>query len=1057
MKGAAESSPLPNHAPRRRPRVVRVGEVVGWFAGVVCTYWLYWLIAVPLIEPGIELAAANFSSQDDAVAARQAKSARKQTLERYFPPGSWELVNPAIWETNQTLLLFKDPKPLPDGTVELEHCTLLFFPQPRNDEDADVQPIVMRAAEGATLKFDQPIVLKTVDLAKRKLVGGRLKGLITIERAPTEPGTDDALLITTRDVELQGNRAFSPHVVKFRFGQSRGSGRNLEIFLDADDGGGLRNGRVKSLHIKRDVVAYLALDDPALARGRQAAPRPELQGSTLKITCQDEFRFDFQQYAASFHERVDVERSTVGPSDLLNCEVLTVFFRRNSDEAGTANPQQRSGAAAEVDDVPIRYIEARGDPVVLQSPSRGVYVRCHRSLEFHPLPGNPFGRLVATGPGVMRGVAPGDSPAEYQVQWTREVRFEPAEGEQYVASLRGGATVRVSDLGEVTAGDVLGKDGRIVEEGRIVAWVTPLSQPAHSQPVARVVPASMHRPLPGPANAGARVGAHGIAPPSATLGPTHRTLRKPVIAAADDASTERQTGPPPGRGTKWQIDRVMAQGNVEVDVPQLDAKTRKLEVWIDRLKQTAVGPSIAEQSPPAPTDQPPAGESKTAAREAPSQRFEVRSGSVQARLIPRGKQYDVAALTLDNTAHLQELSPRPGTKPMVVDGQQVHVVGANTEQTTVKVSGRPAQIEAGGMVLLGEAIYLEKHTNRLWIDGPGRMIMPIDQDLNGKPLAAPQSAEVSWQGAMHFESKSVTFRRDVRVQSNQQLLTTQQLEGVLDRAIDFSNPGSAAPGPGKSNVQSGPQLAFVRCYGEAVLDSREFNEQGQKTAVDQMQVFDLSINRTTGEVHGKGPGWVRHVGLETGGSPLGRLAAPGTNAQPTRPAARRPGLTYLHVQFQRAIHGNINGRRLTFGEPTKTVYAPVSDWNARLSPDDPASLGPEGMILDAQTLTVREMPARTPGEDGWFELVAIGNVLAEGAQFAALGHRVTYTQDKDQMILEGDGRSPAEVSYSAIEGGRRNEARADKIIYAVGMRHIIFSGAHSLNVDVPRPPNDAAK
>jgi hypothetical protein len=159
------------------------------------------------------------------------------------------------------------------------------------------------------------------------------------------------------------------------------------------------------------------------------------------------------------------------------------------------------------------------------------------------------------------------------------------------------------------------------------------------------------------------------------------------------------------------------------------------------------------------------------------------------------------------------------------------------------------------------------------------------------------------------------------------------------------------------------------------------------------------------------------------------------------------------------MSGNLHQRRLTFGEPTTTVYAPVANWNAELDPERPADLGPEGMVLEARQLTVLEMPARDKSEHGWFELAAQGNVLAQGAQFVALGHRVTYSQDKDQLALEGDGRSAAEISYTAIAGGRRNEAKANKIVYAIGLQHVIFSGAQALGVDVlqPRPNPGEAK
>lgn len=984
---------------RRKPGVVGMGEVIGWFAGVVCTYWLYWLIAVPLIEPGVEPEMVTRASEQQLRAAREAPSARKQALAQYFPPGSWELDNPAIWETDQTLLLFKSPTPRPDGTVDLEHCTLLFFPRAREEqESAPVRPVVMRASEGAQLKFDQPIVLKTVDLAKRQLVGGRLKGLITIEREPSKPGARDQLLITTRDVELVGDRAFSPHPVKFRFGESYGSGRDLEIQLASDagrPGGGFRSGKVKTLLLKRDVVMYLALDDPALAR-RTRTPgqpaEPARDGSTLKITCQSAFEYDFNLHAASFHDAVNVMRLANGPGDQLNCELLSVFFEHGTPKPAGDAPQVP--AARPASDVPIKRIEARGDPVVLQSPSRGVYVSCHRGLDFHPLPGNPFGRLVASGTGVMRGVVGGKSPGNYQIQWTRELHFEPAEGGQYVAALKGGATVRVPEMGEITAHDRTDAAGRIVEEGAIFAWATPLPQPPQAAP-----PGSNGAPAPGEA--------------------------------------------------KWQIERVLAQGVVIVDVPQLNATTRKLEVWIERPQVAAAAPGAAGQ-PPNPLAQPAPPRGGQAQRKTPSQRFTVNAGGVQVKLVPNGEEFAVTDLTLSNQAHLQEITQQVDRRGLVVAGEKLHVAGAHTEQTRVTVSGKPAHISAGGMELFGETIDLEKHTNRLWVAGPGRMTMPIAQDLQGRPLARPQNAEVVWLGGMNFQTNRVIFERQVRVISPPQQLTTERLEGVLDRPIDFANPRAAAPPGGPANPQDAPQLDSVRCYGLTVLDSRATDAAGQTTSVDTMQVHDLEMHRASGDIRGRGPGWVRHVGRSTGEGGLGGLALPGQQRPAQQPAGPRPGLIYLFVDSWTTLEGNANRREITFGGSTKTVYAPVMDWNSRPNGDEPASLGPEGIVLDAQTLTVREMPSRVRGQRGWFELVARGNVLTEGAQFVAVAHQATYSQDKDQLVLEGDGTSPAEISYTAVAGGPRRETRVDKIIYAVTQRSVVFSGAHSMSIDLPQ-------
>jgi hypothetical protein len=285
--------------------------------------------------------------------------------------------------------------------------------------------------------------------------------------------------------------------------------------------------------------------------------------------------------------------------------------------------------------------------------------------------------------------------------------------------------------------------------------------------------------------------------------------------------------------------------------------------------------------------------------------------------------------------------------------------------------------------------------------------------------------------------------------SQQQLLTTQKLVGQLDRPIDFSNPQAVAPPGSPAAAQNAPQLEFVQCHGEAMLDGTQTDENGQRTSVQQMQVFDLSIHRPSGAVRGKGPGWVRNVGRTPGGA--GRINLPG---QPTgAQAANRPRLpyTYVHVTFQGELNGNLNSRTMTFVD-TKTVYAPVDNWNTRLDGEKPDTLGPEGMVLDARQLTIRQMPPRMRGEEGWIELVALGNVLAEGATFVAVGHRATYSQDKDLLLLEGDGLSPAELSYTPVPGGPRSTTKVHTLRYSLSKQHISLTGTNPINLEAPRAP-----
>lgn len=994
------------------------GQVASSFVAVVLVYWVYWFVAVPLIEPSLEERVTTPVTEEEIREAQQKVSSRQRDVAQYFGEGCWELDSPAVWQSDQTRLLFKTLTPKPDGSVELMPCTVLFFPKAGAAAQQSTKPIIMRAVEGAIVKFDQPIVLKNVDLAKRELVGGRLVGPIHIYRDASHPGASDELEITTHDVELLKDRAFTPHPVNFRLGRNHGSGRELEIMLGPAEGanpsGGFRNGNVRSLELRRDVKMQMMVGGTPLATpGGAPAGAPE---PPVEITCQGPFHFDMAAYAASFRDYVNVFRTIAGESDQMTCELLTVYFQRGGAAApSTPKPAAGTTSATPISAMNVRLIEARGDPVIVRSPSQGIYVHC-RGLDYAPAPGGAVGKLVALGPGVLQGNLPSSPLGKYDASWSREFRFEP-DGQQHRASLNGNAAVRFAGMGNIKADE-------------IAAWVTPVPE---------------------------------VPVPKAKI----RAVSRPVSDAGGDGATAQGNGEaqavatPAARGSdRWQLERILALVNpdqnggqraVVIDTPQLHGVTGRLEANVLRpqVDASAASANSATAAPSAP----PASKSKpTQPNQRPTERFDVRAGTIAVELAPQGKQYDLSGLAMVGQAHLEQISlVKPGEKPLVVDGQRLNVAGANTEATRVTVVGhadKPGLIQAGGMSLMGPTIEMEKQTNHLWINGPGRMTMPLDQDLNGQALKKQQMVDITWQGSMDFLANAVVYHRSVLVKTESQTLTTEKLEAVLSRPIDFAN--ARAPGAAGGKGER-PELAHVRCYGPAVMTSFQLDEQGQLASRSELHAADLTVNRLNGDLAGAGPGWVIH---RSRGSDQKRLGPPGAGAKPAQPAAQgganaNKQITYLHVQFQSTIDGNINRRVIRFGDPTKTVYGPVADWNATLNADDPASVGPQGLVMDARHLELREMAARNAAGKPWFEIKASGNVLAEGSQFTARGDQLTYSEEKEQLVLRGDGYSPAEFFQDDPKGGQRRESKAQEITYWVALARVQVAGFQAFDAIVP--------
>jgi hypothetical protein len=72
MANSAAWSPLAALRGGKFASMTGFGQAIASFLVVFCGYWLYWLIAVPLIEPGLDPEVATTARQEDLEAAAAA-------------------------------------------------------------------------------------------------------------------------------------------------------------------------------------------------------------------------------------------------------------------------------------------------------------------------------------------------------------------------------------------------------------------------------------------------------------------------------------------------------------------------------------------------------------------------------------------------------------------------------------------------------------------------------------------------------------------------------------------------------------------------------------------------------------------------------------------------------------------------------------------------------------------------------------------------------------------------------------------------------------------------
>jgi len=997
----------------------RLGRTVRVFLVALAAAGFYRLAVVPWVEPRVkDPAVVPELSPEQAAAIRARADRRLAALGQVFPEGSWERDDPIVLESRQMRLLFKQYHSLPDGRVNLVPCTLVMLPD-RNrtvDGEATGRTIVLRAPQGAVLEFDEPLDLRQGRLAR--LVGGSLRGQVTIRGTPTGPEADDEIEIVTRDVELAELEIRTAEMVQFRHGRSTGSGRGLVAALVPKGGPGERGsniGGIDSIRLDRDVRMRLEGFSAGLLSGPDAPPAPSAatpaEQPPVFVTCRGPLCMNVSADVITFEDAVEVVRTAAGnATDQLSCDLLAIILGR------AAAGEERGPGAGSLRPVEI---QARGTPVVARSTGAqleakgarlGYEVATRRilldgddpvwlvlqgtemearSIDYCPGPPGDPGSLMAVGPGRLTSRSPGSPPVH--ARWQKWLRMRP-DGAEHVASIAGEADVTVESQGRLSAAEMH-------------VWLD-------------------------------------------------------VDRAAAEQEPERGPAAGPSLGSARPT-RMLARGLVEIDSEPLAARTERMELW---FRQAAAGAARAAQAPATPAAAPaaPAGPNRPQAAEPPPARGRlVATGGLVRGLVsmaPGNNQ--IEEISLENQVHLVEeprgmpAPPAEAEPALEITGDQMQVSRPTRFDARAVVSGRPARVRGRGLDLEGPLVEFDRGRNRMLVDGAGTLGLPTAGGANGfeslgmmgaaapptRPAAGDEAGRlvVAWQGRMDFDGLTARFVDRVTTTSGSTALRAGSLDVIFTQPMDFSAAGMQRGAP-RADV------ARIACGGGVSIESRSAAAGGQSH--DRLVVRDLVLDRGSGDLAGTGPG--RLTSTRFGQGPALAMPAAATPGRPDPPAAppRPDELTFLGVDFQKGMRGNVNRRQMEFHQRVEAIWGPVAAWGDTLDPHAPGGLPPRAVAIASDVLGVAQAPV-APGERRTsLELLAGGNVLVEGESFTARSARLSWSEAKDLLVFEGDGRSDAQLFRQLKVGAPMSSASAGKILYWRALNRVDVDDARFLDLD----------
>ncbi|MCA9245705.1 MAG: hypothetical protein KDA42_01290 [Planctomycetales bacterium] len=973
----------------------RIVRSVASLLAVTTAYFAYALLAVPWIEPEAKAQGGESLTDSEREWADGVAQRYDRLLAPYFPADHWARKNPKVLQSDEFMLLIRDFATHGDR-IELQPCLLLFLPAERPTAGADDQhAIILDAPAGATLQFSEKLNLAKARIGKLK--HGLLKGDVTIHSRMENPGPEDDLLIRTKNVQLTDSRIWTRESVAFRLGPNHGHGEELEIRIAANDNAQAEAtplGNLQSVQLMHSVQMHIDLPQQGLLPGGEPRPQDDAQGAPVEIACRGSFHFDLMKFIATFEDQVDVVRPVFeAESDQLTCEMLAIQFERREKQDSNKREETTS---IERRSIPLkaRHIEARGNPVIVRAPSSSVHARCQ------------------------------------QLRCDLELKTVSIRGSDEVMLLQQGNEIHAPAL-EYTMHEESGRLGSLWASGP--GWL----RAAVGKDENRKLDLQWQEHL--------ELERHDGAPLATITGRPLATLDGMGQIAADEMFvwlTETKEATRPDKSSRFRIepDRMMAQGSVAINSPNLTGGVARLEAWFETIDEGPQFPQANSLDRPATqnTGQPasalvavrpqPATSAKSSflpsvTGEAES-RYDIRGRLMRLRIVNRQGKTGIADITVDEDVTFRELARADRSEiPLRVTGSRLQVSNGDTPAARIDVIGSQAHLEARGMTLAGPSIHLNQQENRVWVAGAGVMTMPISRDLQGQTVSAGQEMKITWQNQMNFDGLTARFTDNVVAASQTQWLRTAQLDATLTEPIRFAGKGGAQQA----------KLQEVYCSGGVDLENRAMNHP-ESPSLERMMSKTLRINQSTGNVEADGPGWVSSVRPRSSRQAVSLpLAAGATNGV----AASNDGaLDYLRVDFAGRIVGNagvlVDRRRqseLAFERQVRAVYGPVATWSDTLESRTIESLDPATILLSCEKLIVRDMPAAAADQPSTLELEALDDALVEGQSFTARADRMSYAQAKELLVLEGRSGNDARLWRQTRIGGPQSQAAARKILF----------------------------
>ncbi|MEZ6135648.1 MAG: hypothetical protein R3C53_12130 [Pirellulaceae bacterium] len=277
-----------------------------------------------------------------------------------------------------------------------------------------------------------------------------------------------------------------------------------------------------------------------------------------------------------------------------------------------------------------------------------------------------------------------------------------------------------------------------------------------------------------------------------------------------------------------------------------------------------------------------------------------------------------------------------------------------------------------------------------------------------------------WAGRLIFDGAVARIEGDIRFDGvARQLEEIWRLEGYCQRLdlalaepIDLRQARGSLTRDNPTARRATPSASVERIILQENVDLRiqQLDLLGNAKSLERIVVPVLTFHVVEQQLVGGGEGWINSKFLSQS-SGLGQLASRETAA------AKQPTLQGAHLIFRDSMVAFLDRNEIVFDGKVRLAAGPLRNWDDAIDLNKMTQLTVEQMLLNCDQLKVVDTSglsttvALQSNTTQALEFQATGNVSFEGkadtGTYLGSAHQTTYVQLKDQLILRGDGRTPA--------------------------------------------------